>query len=187
MKEEKAIEVGNIFPLGTKYSKAFNLQFTNAEGNKELVTMGSYGIGVGRVMATIVETHHDEKGIVWPASVAPYAVHLIALGAKGGDASRVKLQAEPRTIRLETGARVKTAADALYNDLTMAGISVLYDDRDGVSAGEKFADCDLIGIPVRLVVSEKTLEKGGVEFKKRGERETTLVKIDEVVKSLKSV
>ena len=167
-KEEKAIEVGNIFPLGTKYSKAFNLQFTAASGKKDLVIMGSYGIGLGRVMATVVETHHDEKGIIWPESIAPFAAHLVLLSAKAGDAGTVT-----------------EAADTLYDRLTKAGISVLYDDRESLSAGEKFADCDLMGIPLRLVVSAKTLEKSGVELKMRTDQYARIIDIENIVSVLK--
>jgi prolyl-tRNA synthetase len=164
VKAAKAIEVGNIFPLGTKYTSAFNTQFVNEKGEKQLVIMGSYGIGLGRVMATIVEVYHDEKGVKWPKTVAPFDAHIVALFPKD-EASRKKVADE---------------AKDLYDGLTKAGFSVLYDDREGVSAGEKFADCDLIGIPVRLVVSEKTLEKGSVEIKKRGEQEAKLVKLSDV-------
>jgi prolyl-tRNA synthetase len=165
----RAIEVGNIFPLGTKYSSALNVQFINEKGEKQLVIMGSYGIGLGRVMATIVEVLHDEKGIIWPKSVAPYEVHLVELLPK------------------ESGERnkIKRAATGLYGDLTNRGIGVLYDDREGISAGEKFADSDLIGIPVRVVVSEKTLAKNGVEFKKRSEAAMELVDISKVAEYLK--
>ncbi|MCX6731371.1 MAG: His/Gly/Thr/Pro-type tRNA ligase C-terminal domain-containing protein, partial [Candidatus Parcubacteria bacterium] len=152
IKEEKAIEVGNIFPLGEKYSRAFNLKYVDEKGNKKFVVMGSYGIGLGRTMATIVEIFHDDKGIIWPESVAPFKVHLIEL--KGASAEKI------------------------YNDLIKKGVEVLYDDRD-VSAGEKFADADLIGIPNRVVVSEKTGDK--VELKKRGEDKTKLVYAGEIL------
>ncbi len=154
MIEKKSIEVGNIFPLGTKYSKAFNLQFVNESGKKDYVVMGSYGIGLGRVMGAAVEVHHDENGIIWPESLAPFKFYLIALDGVQGE------------------------ADEIYEKLLHSGAEVLCDDRDDKTAGEKFADADLVGCPVRLVVSEKTLQKNSVEIKKRGEKEAHLLAID---------
>ncbi|MDP3956770.1 MAG: aminoacyl--tRNA ligase-related protein, partial [bacterium] len=130
IKEEKAIEVGNIFPLGTKYSKSFNLQFLDAKGERHDVVMGSYGIGVSRLMGTIVEVSHDENGIIWPESLAPFRVHLIALFGKEDEA-------------------ILALAEKSYAELQKNGVEVLYDDRQDVSAGEKFAEADLIGIPRR--------------------------------------
>ncbi len=144
--EKKAVEVGNIFSLGTRFSDALNLNFKDAEGKSKAVIMGSYGIGPGRVMGTIVETWSDDKGIIWPESVAPFAVHLIALHDEAGE--------------------VKKAADQLYDKLTKQGIEVLYDDRD-TGAGEKFGDADLIGIPKRYIISAKTLKNSEVEMKDR--------------------
>ncbi len=158
--ETKAIEVGNIFKLGTKYSAPFELKYKDKDGQEQLVIMGCYGIGPSRVMGTIVEVSSDEKGIIWPESVAPFKVHLISLG------------------------QTQKEADELYEKLTKAGIEVLYDDRD-MSAGEKFAEADLIGIPYRLVISEKTLTKDSVELKKRPEKETQLIDLDEIVERLK--
>ncbi|MDB5238686.1 MAG: putative prolyl-tRNA synthetase, prolyl-tRNA synthetase [Candidatus Parcubacteria bacterium] len=144
--EKKAVEVGNIFSLGTRFSDALGLTYKDAEGKPQATVMGSYGIGPGRVMGTIVETRSDDKGIIWPESIAPFAVHLIALFDEQGT--------------------VKKAADDLYEKLTKQGIEVLYDDRDA-GAGEKFGDSDLIGIPKRYIVSEKTLAKGEIEVKDR--------------------
>ncbi|MBI2042053.1 MAG: hypothetical protein HYT20_03490 [Candidatus Nealsonbacteria bacterium] len=158
VKEKKSIEVGNIFPLGTKYSEAFNLKFSDEKGKKKYVVMGSYGIGLGRVMATIVEKFYDEKGIIWPKEVAPFQVHLIRIGD------------DPKTIKV---------AEKIYEDGQKRGMEVLYDDRDK-SAGEKFAEADLIGIPTRIVVSERTLEKDSVEIKERNKKEAKLVKIKEI-------
>lgn len=158
MQQKNAIEVGNIFPLGTKYTEALGLQFVDEEGGKKYVVMGSYGIGLGRAMGTIVEVHHDEKGIIWPESVAPFRVHLVELEAKN----------------LGLGEKVKTAAGALYDEFLAKGIEVLYDDRADKTAGEKFADADLIGIPWRIVISEKTLEENGFELKKRGEAQSQI-------------
>lgn len=160
--EEKSIEVGNIFPLGTKYSKPYNLQFINEKGEKKFVVMGSYGIGVGRLMGAVVEVHHDERGILWPESIAPFAVHLICLDEA-----------------------VKKESDKVYKDLTQKGIEVLYDDRMDRMAGEKFADADLIGIPTRLVVSKKTVANNKIEIKKRQEKESKMVTMSEIYEMLK--
>ena len=155
LKRAKVIEVGNIFPLGTRFSEAFGAYFTDEKGDKKPIVMGSYGIGLGRNMGTIVEVHHDDKGIIWPESVAPYEVHLVGLSEK---------------------------ADEVYKQLKDTGIDVLYDDRD-VSAGEKFATADLIGIPYRLVVSQKTRDK--IEVKKRNSEKTENLEFDSLLKLLK--
>lgn len=144
---EKSVEVGNIFPLGTKYSSILGLSYTDESGAKKPVVMGSYGIGLGRLMGTIVEVFADEKGIVWPASVAPFKAHLVSIVGVNGE-------------------KVKEESDTLYETLTKKGIDVLYDDRDA-RPGEKFADSDLIGIPTRVVISEKTLKEGTLEVKDR--------------------
>lgn len=150
--ESKAIEVGNIFPLGTWYAEKMKVNFTDKDGSKKPVWFGSYGIGPSRILGALVEIYHDDKGIIWPEVVAPYQAHLVSLG--------------------------EVKADKVYRQLTDAGIDVLWDDRD-VSAGVKFADADLIGIPVRLVVSAKSGEK--IEWKKRSETKTELLSFDEVV------
>jgi len=157
-KEEKSIEVGNIFKLKNKYMAPFDLRVTDEKGEKKEIIMGSYGIGLGRLMGTIVEVFHDEKGIIWPESVAPFAVHLINLGQK-------------------------EEAEKIYQELSDKNIEVLFDDRE-VSAGEKFADADLIGIPFRVVVSKKSLEKGGVEVKERKEEKIEIMEIKEFLKKL---
>ena len=156
IEEKKSIEVGNIFPLGTKYSEAFSLNFVSEDGSKKPVVMGSYGIGIGRLMATIVEVHNDKNGIIWSETTAPFKIHLIALDGKNKEGGKI------------------------YDDLQKDRIDVLYDDREGESAGEKFADADLIGCPIRLVVSEKTLKDDSVEVKKRDESKTRLVKLNEI-------
>lgn len=161
--EKKSIEVGNIFNLGTKFSEPLELTYLNDKGEKMPVIMGSYGLGPTRVMGTIVELLSDENGIVWPKSVAPFAVHLVVLFDKEG----------------KTG-KVASAADKLYTDLTSAGIETLYDDRD-LRPGEKFADSDLIGIPTRLVVSERGLSTGEIEVKDRATGEVKKVKIEEIL------
>ena len=164
---KNSIEVGNIFSLGTKYSKALNLQFINSEGKKEYVIMGSYGIGLGRVMGTIVEIKSDKNGIIWPEEVAPYNVHLIELNPKGESA-------------------IRKQAEAVYKTLLDNGVEVLYDDRVIKTAGEKFADADLIGIPVRMVIGEKSLEKDSVEIKKRSSDEIKLIKVS-TIKNVQSL
>ncbi len=146
LKEAKTIEVGNIFTLGTRFSDALGLSYKDAEGKATPVFMGSYGIGPGRLMGTIVELMADEKGLVWPETVAPFAVHLVSLGKLGDEVSQV--------------------ADALYEDLMKAGVEVLYDDRD-TSAGQKFAESDLIGIPKRIVVGKDAVATGSFEVVER--------------------
>lgn len=154
--EKKAIEVGNIFKLGTRFSEPLELVYTDEKGGKHPVVMGCYGIGPSRVMGTIVEALSDEKGIVWPESVAPFSIHLVSLNKND-------------------------EAEMLYQNLIKEGTSVIYDDRDA-SAGEKFADADLIGIPTRIVISEKSLASGGVEIKKRTEKESKIISLKEVSK-----
>lgn len=150
--ETKAIEVGNIFKLGTQYSEPLGLVYKDEEGKSHPVVMGSYGIGLGRVMGTVVEVLCDEKGIVWPESIAPFKIHLVELSQ--GDEN------------------VKEFAEDLYNALTDVDVEVLYDDRS-VSAGEKFADSDLLGIPYRVIVGKQTTE-GSIEIVRRrdGEKKT---------------
>jgi prolyl-tRNA synthetase len=166
IEERRAIEVGHCFKLGTRYSAVVNATYLDENSQPQLIYMGSYGIGLDRLMAVIVELHHDRDGIVWPDSVAPYRAHLAHIG-KEGDGTKEK-------------------AEALYADLTAAGVEVLYDDRDGLGAGFKFKDADLIGIPWRVVVSAKSLEAGGVEVKRRSESERRIVSIDELMSVLKS-
>jgi prolyl-tRNA synthetase len=161
--EKKAVEVGNIFKLGAKYSLPFELKFRDREGQEKPVIMGCFGIGLGRLMGTIVEANHDEKGIVWPKTTAPFLVHLISLGS-GQE------------------KRIKATADKIYQDLQKSGVEVLYDEREDKTAGEKFAEADLIGIPFRVVVSEKTLAKNSVEIKERSKKQAKLVKINRINK-----
>ncbi|MBI2633995.1 MAG: hypothetical protein HYW80_01650, partial [Parcubacteria group bacterium] len=159
LREGKSIEVGHIYRLGTKYSEGLNLYFRDAAGKRQPVWMGSYGIGPGRLVGAIVEAFHDEKGIIWPDSFAPFQVHLLEIG---GDDARTKSQ-------------VRKEAEKIYRELLGKGIEVLWDERDDKTAGEKFADADLIGIPTRAVVSEKTISQNGVEIKRRGEEKSALV------------
>lgn len=157
LKTGKAAEVGNVFDLGQKYPKAFGYTFKDKNGKQQTPVMGCYGIGTTRLMGTIVEVLADNKGIVWPEEVAPYKVHLISISGGNPD--------------------VIEEADRLYELLAEHGIEALYDDRD-VRAGEKFADADLIGIPKRLVVSEKTVAEGGAELIQR--RDGTRAMVPEV-------
>jgi prolyl-tRNA synthetase len=170
--KKSAIEVGNIFTLGTRFSEALDLAYLDEKGVKQFVCMGSYGIGPGRLMGTIVELFSDQKGIVWPETVAPFRVHLVSvLGA--------------------TSEAVRKEADKLYEALTRKGgkggngVEVLYDDRD-LRPGEKFADSDLIGIPTRVVISEKTIASGTLEVKDRKTGTVTLLSDGELLDSLSS-
>jgi prolyl-tRNA synthetase len=164
--ELSTIEVGHIFSLGTEYSAKMKATFTNKDGTNKPVLMGCYGIGLGRLLATIVEVNHDKDGIIWPESVAPFKVHLLAIDDQQSTAS--------------------DRAERLYRELVERGVEVLYDDREGVSAGEKFADADLIGCPYRVVVSQKTLERGGVELKKRRGEKAAIVSRGELLYRLGS-
>lgn len=163
LNEKRSIEMGHIFFLGTKYSKDMGLTYQDKDGKEKLVSMGCYGIGLPRLMAVIVEAHNDKKGIIWPEQVAPFRAHLI---------------------EIEDNKKVEKTAQKLYKDLEKAKIEVLYDNRKNKSAGEKLVDADLIGIPTRVVISDKTLEENSVEIKKRKENRTKLVKINRLVKFL---
>ncbi|MBI5076981.1 hypothetical protein HZB94_01180 [Candidatus Falkowbacteria bacterium] len=161
MLEGKAIEVGNIFKLKTKFSEPFDLSFLDKNGKKKFAVMGCYGIGPSRIMGAIVEIHYDEAGIIWPTAIAPFSVHLLFLGKDD---------------------KIKKQCESLYNVLSENGIEVLYDDRDA-SPGEKLKDSDLLGIPERVIISERTFSDGMAEVKKRGGKEKAkLMKIDEILK-----
>lgn len=162
--EKKAVEVGNIFKLGTGFSKPFDLKFTDRDAHDKPVLMGCYGIGLGRLMGAVIEANNDERGIIWPKSVAPFSVHMIMI---------------------ENKPKVKKAAQKLYTDLQKQNIKVLYDERQDKSVGEKFAESDLIGIPLRIVISEKTLKESAVEVKERGQEKIKLVKIKNLVDFLR--
>lgn len=153
---KKAAEVGNIFTFGTQKCEQMDVYFMNNEGKREGVFLGSYGIGITRLMGVIAEIFSDDNGVIWPESVAPFQVHLIGLG------------------------KVMDQAQMIYEKLTAQGIEVLFDDRD-TGAGAKFADSDLIGIPHRVVVSEKSLAQGGFEFKKRNESDSRIVSEEELI------
>ncbi len=147
LRAERGVEVGNIFKLGTWYSEAMGCLFQDQNGEMKPVIMGSYGIGVGRLLGCVAEQHHDEQGLIWPVSIAPYQVHLVLLRGK-------------------EGSQPEEAAERLYTELQAAGIEVLYDDRDE-SPGVKFNDADLIGLPLRITVAPRSLQAGGCEFKRR--------------------
>jgi prolyl-tRNA synthetase len=157
--ESRGVEVGNIFKLGTKYTQALGANYLDKNGKTKPIVMGSYGIGSGRLLACIVEEHNDENGLVLPITVSPYQVHLVAL--RGGEKESEKL----------------------YNDLVASGLEVLFDDRDD-SPGVKFNDADLIGVPIRITVSERSLKKEGVEIKLRKGEEKTSVKLSEVIENI---
>jgi prolyl-tRNA synthetase len=160
MRAERGVEVGNIFKLGTRYSEAVGAGFLDRDGERKPVVMGSYGIGVGRLLACIAEEHHEEDGLVWPISVAPYHVHIVAT---------------------EAGE----VADGLYEKLSSAGVEVLYDDRRE-NLGAKFKDADLIGVPIRLTITPRSLEKGGVEIKARRDSDSHVVPIEEAVDAVRT-
>lgn len=164
--ENRAVEVGNIFTLGTRFSDALNLKFQTETGESKSVFMGSYGIGPGRLMGTIVEVLSDDKGIIWPENIAPFTVHMLVLG-------------EDESTRDQ--------AQKLYTNLSSKGIEVFYDDRHEVTAGEKFADADLIGIPYRVLVSKRSIADGGFEIKKRTEESGKIVTEEQLMNELKNV
>lgn len=162
LEKVKSAEVGNIFNFGTQKSEEMDFTYTNEAGEKKFIHLGSYGIGISRVMGVIAEKFGDDKGLVWPDNVSPFTVYLASLGQDEA---------------------VVHAANEVYEDLTEAGITVLYDDRDA-RAGEKFADADLIGLPYRVVISAKTVEQGKIELKKRTENDSTMITIDELKNQL---
>ena len=162
-KEASSSEVGDIYSLGTKYARALGLNYTDADDKEQFVYMGSYGIGISRVMGTIVEALSDDKGLVWPVSVAPYHVHLLSLG---------------------NSESVNKKSEDLYHQLSEAGIEVLYDDRDE-SNGTKLGDADLLGMPIRLIISEKTGDQ--VEWKLRTSDDSELVDLSSIQTKIQSM
>ena len=164
LREVRGIEVGNIFKLGTRYSQAMNALFLDMDGQTKPIVMGSYGIGITRLLACIAEAHHDDKGLILPMSIAPYPVHLILI---------------------PSDSEVRDAADRFYERLQGAGVEVLYDDREE-RAGVKFNDADLIGIPLRLTISQRSIERGGGEYKRRGKEESSILSVEEVVSRMRS-
>ncbi|PIS09332.1 hypothetical protein COT75_02000 [Candidatus Beckwithbacteria bacterium CG10_big_fil_rev_8_21_14_0_10_34_10] len=157
----RASEVGNVFDLGSKYSKDFNFYVLDEKGKKVYPIMGCYGIGVTRLLGVIVEKYHDEKGIVWPKTVSPFQIHLVSLGDDN---------------------KVKNKALRVYQELLGKGIEVIWDDREKVSAGEKLAEADLLGVPIRLVISDKTKDK--IEYRERESKKIKLLSSAEILASL---
>jgi prolyl-tRNA synthetase len=164
MRSSRGVEVGNIFQMGAGYSTAIASDFLDETGQSRPVIMGSYGINIGRLLACIAEDHHDERGLCWPVSVAPYTVQLVLLGSKNGS--------------------TESAAQTLYDELTAAGVDVLFDDRPE-SAGVKFNDADLIGLPLRLTVGERNLKQGKVELKHRTAEQGLLLPVEEAAGKVK--
>ncbi len=164
----RGVEVGNIFKLGTWFSEALDCNYLDREGQSHPVYMGSYGIGTGRLLSCVAEEHHDEHGLIWPVSIAPYHVQLVALPAKAGTSA-------------QDGA---ATTDILYRQLIEGGIECLYDDRQE-SPGIKFNDADLIGNPIRLTVSERSLNSGGVEYKRRDQLDKSVIPLDNIVQAVK--
>jgi len=160
--EMKAVETGNIFKLGKKYCEAFNMKITGPDGKQQIATMGCYGIGTTRLVGTIAEASHDENGIIWPLSVAPYHVHLLTIGNDDD---------------------VINKADEVYKEMMDSNIEVLFDERNE-SPGVKLKDADLIGIPLRIVISKRTLEKDSVEWKLRIDDKSENVKVKELIKKV---
>jgi len=163
LKEDRAVEVGNIFKLGTRFSNPFNFEYTDEEGKRKPVVMGCYGIGPSRILGTVVEVHHDDNGIIWPEELSPYKVHLIELKSDNEE--------------------VKKTAESLYEELMNKDIEVLYDDRD-LSAGQKFAEADLIGCTYRIVISEKNIKKNIFEFRKRIDKKAEMISREELIDKL---
>ena len=163
--EKKAVEVGNIFTLGTRFSDALDLTYQTEKGDKKPVFMGSYGIGPARLMGAVVEGLADDKGIIWPESIAPFKVHLLSLGEE---------------------ENVKKQAEYVYDTLMKKNIEVLFDDRKGISPGEKFAEADLLGMPYRVVISARSMKDNGIEIKKRNEEKGQSVSLEELLKLLAS-
>jgi prolyl-tRNA synthetase len=163
----RGVEVGNIFKLGSRYSESMRAYYLDKEGVEKPVIMGSYGIGSGRLLASVAEAHHDDGGLVWPVSVAPYHIHLILLEGKDDN--------QPGEV-----------AERLYAEMKALGVEVLFDDRDE-SPGVKFNDADLIGLPLRITVSERSLQKGGVEFKRRDGEAKTIVPVGDAIQQANNV
>ncbi|MEE8465435.1 MAG: His/Gly/Thr/Pro-type tRNA ligase C-terminal domain-containing protein, partial [Dehalococcoidia bacterium] len=161
----KGIEVGHIFKLGTFFSEALGATFLDSEGQQQPIIMGCYGIGVGRLLAAAIEQNNDENGIVYPTPIAPYQVHLIGLNMSNEE--------------------VAEASGRLYQEMEAAGVEVLYDDREDAAAGVKFNDADLLGLPIRLVVSPRNMKNGVVEVKGRTDSEAGSVPLEGVVEEVR--
>ncbi len=166
LEAKRGVEVGNIFKLGTRYTESLGATFLDEEGEAHPIIMGSYGIGVGRLLACVAEEYNDEMGLIWPVSIAPYPIHLVVLNSKDGSA--------------------EIAAEKLYAELVEAGLEPLYDDRDE-RAGVKFNDADLIGLPLRVTVSHRAMSQGGYEFKRRDQDERWVVPADEALATIQEI
>jgi prolyl-tRNA synthetase len=159
--------MGHVFKLGTVYTERMDAAFSDADGNQQRPIMGCYGIGVGRVFASAIEANHDERGIIWPPELAPYQVHLVGLGLdKPG---------------------VRESAEQVFQQMQDAGLDVLFDDREEGSAGVKFNDADLLGMPVRVTVSPRSIENGGAEIKRRTEKDAAITALDGVAAAVKTL
>ncbi len=165
LRAERGVEVGNIFKLGARYSEAMGARFLDQDGELKPVVMGSYGIGIGRLLACVAEMHHDDYGLIWPITIAPYPVHLLTLGPADSEATAV--------------------AERLYAELQAAGIDVLFDDRDR-SPGVKFNDADLIGLPLRITVAARGLQQQSVELKRRDRKDRELIPLADIIPALKA-
>ena len=166
----KGSEVGNIFKLKDKYSSAFDLKFRDKDGKNKNVMMGCYGIGISRLLGVIVEANYDRDGIIWPKEVSPFTYHLLSLSSRDAKTDKI----------------VKKQADLFYKKMIDRGIEVLYDDRNDVSSGEKLVDADLLGLPYRIVISEKTMKNRKFELKERGNNKVKLLKLSDFDKVIKS-
>ena len=166
LQQVKAIEVGNIFKLKEQYSRAFNLKYKDRKGEEHFVSMGCYGIGISRLLGVLAEIYNDDQGLTFPKSVSPYQYHLLSL--YGGDK--------------KTDKKIKQAAEKLYDRVTKAGKEILFDDRENVTNGEKLKDADLIGIPYRVVISQRTLKRNSCEIKPRTSNRVRLIKLTDFVK-----
>jgi prolyl-tRNA synthetase len=163
----RGIEVGHIFQLGEKYSQAMNAVVLDENGSTQVMTMGCYGIGVSRVVAAAIEQNHDDNGIIWPAAIAPFQVALLPM-------------------KMNKSQRVREAVEKLYEEMTSAGIEVLLDDRD-VRPGFMFADMELIGIPHRVVIGERGLDEGMVEYRGRTDPENSMIKLEQIISHLQGL
>lgn len=163
LKKGRASEVGNVFDLGQKYPKSFEYTYIDQDGAPKTPFVGCYGIGTTRLMGTVVETKSNDDGIIWPESIAPYKVHLLSLGEK---------------------PEVLEEAEKIYDTLSKENIEVIFDDRAGISAGEKFSEADLLGIPYRAVVSERSIKEGGIELKKRTQEKGEIITLEDLIKML---
>jgi len=166
LEEKTCIEAAHIFNLGDKYSSSLNLSFLSEKGEKQNVLMGCYGIGLGRIMAATVLANHDDRGIIWPKEIAPFGVHIL---------------------NLNVGIQDKAKLEKLYSSLKKQGISVLYDDREDISPGEKLIEADLIGCPLRVIGSQKTMGQGSLELKSRKEKEAKIISLENCEKEIKSI